>query len=109
MIQDKININKKLKIAIDCGNAAGCLVAPSLYKKFNIDLHELYCDIDGTFPNHHPDPTVDSNLVDLFSLNVLKAHLLRLELCPRCLKPQKGFWVFLYLVFKCALKINCLE
>ena len=65
MIQEKININKKLKIAIDCGNAAGCIVAPSLYKKFNIDLYELYCDTDGTFPNHHPDPTVDSNLVDL--------------------------------------------
>ena len=65
MIENKINIGKRLKVAIDCGNAAGCLVAPTLYKKFNIDLHELYCDIDGTFPNHHPDPTVDSNLVDL--------------------------------------------
>ena len=65
MIQEKININKKLKIAMDCGNAAGGIVAPSLYKKFNIDLYELYCDIDGTFPNHHPDPTVDSNLTDL--------------------------------------------
>tara|TARA_B100001142_G_scaffold290436_1_gene307888 strand:- start:1083 stop:2462 length:1380 start_codon:yes stop_codon:yes gene_type:complete len=65
MIEHKININKRLKVAIDCGNAAGCLVAPSLFKKFNIDLYELYCDIDGTFPNHHPDPTVDSNLVDL--------------------------------------------
>ena len=65
MIQEKININRKLKIAMDCGNAAGGIVAPSLYKKFNIDLYELYCDIDGTFPNHHPDPTVDSNLTDL--------------------------------------------
>jgi len=65
MIQEKININRKLKIAMDCGNAAGCIVAPSLYKFFNIDLYELYCDIDGTFPNHHPDPTVDSNLADL--------------------------------------------
>jgi len=65
MIQEKININKTLRVAIDCGNAAGCIVAPSLYKRFNIDLYELYCDTDGTFPNHHPDPTVDSNLVDL--------------------------------------------
>ena len=65
MIQSKININKRLKVAIDCGNAAGCIVAPDLYEKFNIDLHKLYCDIDGSFPNHHPDPTVDSNLIDL--------------------------------------------
>ena len=65
MIQSKININKRLKVAIDCGNAAGCIVAPDLYEKFNIDLYKLYCDIDGSFPNHHPDPTVDSNLIDL--------------------------------------------
>ena len=65
MIQSKININKRLKVAIDCGNAAGCIVVPDLYEKFNIDLYKLYCDIDGSFPNHHPDPTVDSNLIDL--------------------------------------------
>ena len=71
MIYSKIKIKDKIKVAIDCGNAAGCLVAPELYKNLNIDLHELYCDVDGTFPNHHPDPTVDSNLVDLqkFTLN----------------------------------------
>ena len=65
MIHRKIDIKNKIKVAIDCGNAAGCLVAPNLYKSFNIDLYELYSDIDGDFPNHHPDPTVDSNLVDL--------------------------------------------
>ncbi len=67
MIQSKINIKSKIKVAIDCGNAAGCIIAPLLYKKFNLDVHELFCDIDGTFPNHHPDPTVDSNLSDLQS------------------------------------------
>ena len=65
MIQSKININKRLKVAIDCGNAAGCIVVPDLYEKFNIDLYKLYCHIDGSFPNHHPDPTVDANLIDL--------------------------------------------
>ena len=65
MIHQKINVKNKMKVAIDCGNAAGCLVAPELYKSFNIDLYELYSDIDGDFPNHHPDPTVDSNLIDL--------------------------------------------
>ncbi len=65
MIESKIKIKNRLKVAIDCGNAAGCIVAPHLYEKFNIDLYKLYCDIDGNFPNHHPDPTVDANLVDL--------------------------------------------
>tara|TARA_Y100000994_G_C15697411_1_gene443846 strand:- start:1452 stop:2828 length:1377 start_codon:yes stop_codon:yes gene_type:complete len=65
MIHSKIKIDNKIKVVIDCGNAAGCIVAPELYKSFNIDLHELYCNIDGSFPNHHPDPTVDSNIIDL--------------------------------------------
>ena len=65
MLKQKINIPKKLKVAMDCGNAAGCLIAPELYESFNIELFQLFCDVDGTFPNHHPDPTVDSNLVDL--------------------------------------------
>jgi len=70
MVQSKIDINKRIKVAIDCGNAAGCVVAPELYKLFNIELLELYCDIDGNFPNHHPDPTVDSNLSDLQEFTV---------------------------------------
>ena len=65
MIVNKIKISKKIKVAMDCGNAAGCLNAPNLYNKFNLELLELFCDVDGTFPNHHPDPTVDSNLTDL--------------------------------------------
>ena len=65
MIYSKIKIKNKIRVAMDCGNAAGCLVAPELYRNLNLDLCELYCDVDGKFPNHHPDPTVDSNLVDL--------------------------------------------
>tara|TARA_B100000131_G_C18120965_1_gene612915 strand:- start:2832 stop:4202 length:1371 start_codon:yes stop_codon:yes gene_type:complete len=61
-IVGKVNINKKIKVIMDCGNAAGCIVGPQIFKKLNIDLEEMYCDIDGNFPNHHPDPTVDSNL-----------------------------------------------
>ena len=59
----RIKINKKMKVIVDCGNAAGCIVAPKIFKKLDIDIEELYCDIDGSFPNHHPDPTVDSNLI----------------------------------------------
>jgi phosphomannomutase/phosphoglucomutase len=50
---------------MDCGNAVACLVAPSIYKKLNVNIKELYCDVDGSFPNHHPDPTVDKNLNEL--------------------------------------------
>jgi len=67
----RIKINKKMKVIMDCGNAAGCIVAPKIFKKLNIDLEELYCDIDGNFPNHHPDPTVDFNLNSI--VNKIKA------------------------------------
>ena len=65
MISSKINLDKKLKVVLDCGNAAGAVCAPEIFRNFNIDLEELYCDVDGIFPNHHPDPTVKKNLNDL--------------------------------------------
>lgn len=65
MISSKINLDKKLKVVLDCGNAAGAVCAPEIFRNFNIDLEELYCDVDGIFPNHHPDPTVKENLKDL--------------------------------------------
>ena len=61
-IINRISIDRPIKVIMDCGNAAGCIVAPQIFKKLNIELEELFCDIDGNFPNHHPDPTVDSNL-----------------------------------------------
>lgn len=65
MITSKIKLNRKLKVVLDCGNAAGAVCAPEIFRSLNIDLEELYCDVDGTFPNHHPDPTVEENLIDL--------------------------------------------
>ena len=65
MISSKINLDNKLKVVLDCGNAAGAVCAPEIFRNFNIDLEELYCDVDGIFPNHHPDPTVKKNLKDL--------------------------------------------
>ncbi|MCH7612109.1 MAG: phosphomannomutase/phosphoglucomutase [Candidatus Marinimicrobia bacterium] len=70
MILDKIHIERPLKVVMDCGNAAGCILAPAIFKKLDIELTELYCNIDGTFPNHHPDPTVKENLTDL--INTMK-------------------------------------
>ena len=71
MIIDKINIKRTMKVVMDCGNAAGAINAPDIFRNLNIDLTELYCDPDGTFPNHHPDPTVKENLKDL--INIMKS------------------------------------
>lgn len=65
MIQSKIELDRKLKVVLDCGNAAGAVCAPEIFNNLNIELEQLYCDVDGTFPNHHPDPTVEENLNDL--------------------------------------------
>lgn len=65
MLQSKITLKKNLKAVMDCGNAAACLVAPQIFKIMGIETRELFSNIDGTFPNHHPDPTEDHNLVDL--------------------------------------------
>ncbi len=71
MLKEKIQLDKPMKAVIDCGNAAGCLTGPQVFKELGIETTELFCDVDGTFPNHHPDPTEDHNLVDL--VNEIKA------------------------------------
>ena len=55
------------RVVIDCGNGAGALVAPLLFTKLLVDAKCLYCESDGTFPNHHPDPTVVQNLRPLIA------------------------------------------
>jgi len=60
-----ITLKRPLKIVIDCGNGiAGC-VAPALYEKLGATVIPLYCEVDGDFPNHHPDPAHPENLIDL--------------------------------------------
>ncbi|MBX7118232.1 MAG: phosphomannomutase/phosphoglucomutase [Gemmatimonadaceae bacterium] len=54
-----------LKVVIDCGNGAGAIVAPALFQALGADTTLLFAESDGTFPNHHPDPTVVENLQDL--------------------------------------------
>jgi phosphomannomutase/phosphoglucomutase len=56
---------KKIKLVIDCGNGVAGLVAPELYKALNCEVIPLYCEVDGLFPNHHPDPGQPENMVDL--------------------------------------------
>lgn len=56
---------RDMKVVIDCGNGAGSLVAPKLFPQLGIEPRCLFCESDGTFPNHHPDPTVPKNLEQL--------------------------------------------
>ena len=56
-----------MRVVYDCGNGAGALVAPQLMKRLGIQARGLFCESDGTFPNHHPDPTVPENLADLIT------------------------------------------
>jgi phosphomannomutase/phosphoglucomutase len=67
------NLSRDLKVVLDCGNGAGSLVAPKLFPKLGIKPRFLFCESDGTFPNHHPDPTVPKNVEDLIAA-VKKDH-----------------------------------
>jgi phosphomannomutase / phosphoglucomutase len=62
---DHIHIDRPVRAALDCGNGTACLIAPSLISELGCNVTELYCDMDGRFPNHHPDPTIVENLKDL--------------------------------------------
>ncbi|NKE70969.1 phosphomannomutase/phosphoglucomutase [Candidatus Manganitrophus noduliformans] len=53
------------KVVVDCGNAAAALIAPRIMEKLGCEVIPLYCEPDGRFPNHHPDPTVPENIADL--------------------------------------------
>ena len=56
---------RPMKIAIDCGNGVAGAVAPRLYRRLGCEVTELFCEVDGTFPNHHPDPSQPKNLATL--------------------------------------------
>jgi phosphomannomutase / phosphoglucomutase len=58
---------RPIRAVYDCGNGAGAVVAPALFSKLGLQGRGLFCESDGTFPNHHPDPTVPENLVDLIA------------------------------------------
>ena len=60
-------LSRPLKVVFDCGNGAGALVAPNLFPRLGIEPVFLFAESDGTFPNHHPDPTVVENLQDLIA------------------------------------------
>jgi phosphomannomutase/phosphoglucomutase len=61
-IKKNIRVKKKMKVVIDAGNGTGGVVAGRLLRDLGCELEELYCEVDGRFPNHFPDPTIPENL-----------------------------------------------
>jgi phosphomannomutase/phosphoglucomutase len=64
-IKNNIQLKKKVKVVIDAGNGTAGLVAGPLLRALGCEVGELYCDVDGRFPHHFPDPTIPENLKDL--------------------------------------------
>lgn len=64
-IVSDVVLQRPLRIVADCGNGIGGVIVPKLLRELGCDVIELYCDVDGSFPNHHPDPSVEENLSDL--------------------------------------------
>ena len=62
-----IKLAKKLKVVVDCGNGAAGVIAPQLLEALGCEVIPLFCEVDGNFPNHHPDPGKPENLVDLIA------------------------------------------
>ena len=60
-----VKLTRTMRIAVDCGNGVAGAFAPTLYRKMGCTVAELFCDVDGNFPNHHPDPSQPKNLIDL--------------------------------------------
>jgi phosphomannomutase / phosphoglucomutase len=66
-IVDTLKLARPLHIAIDCGNGVAGATAPELYRRLGCTVQELFCEVDGLFPNHHPDPSQPKNLEDLIA------------------------------------------
>jgi phosphomannomutase/phosphoglucomutase len=64
-ICSRIKLSKPLKLVIDCGNAVPGVIAPALFERLGCEVIPLFCELDGSFPNHHPDPTDPKNMVQL--------------------------------------------
>ncbi len=60
-----VKLKRKMKIVMDCGNGSPAVIAAPLFKALGCDVVELFCEVDGNFPNHHPDPSQPKNLQDV--------------------------------------------
>ena len=66
-IVSDVKMARPMTIAVDCGNGSPGAFAPELYRRMGCKVIELFCDVDGNFPNHHPDPSKPENLEDLIA------------------------------------------
>ncbi len=64
-IVSDVQTERRLKVVVDCGNGIPGVIAPQVLSGIGCEIIPLYCDVDGTFPNHHPDPSEPRNLQDL--------------------------------------------
>ena len=67
VITQDIKLARRLKVVVDCGNGAAGVIAPQLIEALGCEVIPLFCEVDGNFPNHHPDPGKPENLVDLIA------------------------------------------
>ncbi len=75
-IADDVQLGRRMKVVVDCGNGIPGAFAPGVLEAIGAEVIPLYCDVDGTFPNHHPDPSEPHNLQDLiFSVKQMGADL----------------------------------
>jgi phosphomannomutase/phosphoglucomutase len=73
-----IKLARPMKIAVDCGNGVAGAYAPTLFRRLGCEVTEMFCDVDGNFPNHHPDPSKPENLADLVAVLARGQHELGL-------------------------------
>ena len=64
-IINQIHLRRPLRVVVDAGNGTSGLIIQDLLRRLGCEVYELFCEVDGTFPNHHPDPTVPENLADI--------------------------------------------
>ncbi|MGQ3887904.1 phosphomannomutase/phosphoglucomutase [Legionella sp. CNM-1927-20] len=68
-----LTLKRPLKVVVDCGNGIAGAIIPEVIRNLGCEVIPLYCEVDGRFPNHHPDPAVEENLIDLKN-TVAKHH-----------------------------------
>ncbi len=64
-ITGDVKLARPMRLVVDCGNGVAGGTAPELYRRLGCELTELFCEVDGSFPNHHPDPSQPKNLADV--------------------------------------------
>ncbi len=67
-VADDIAVGGRPKVVIDCGNGVAGTIAPRLFEELGCQVIPLYCELDGSFPNHHPDPSIPANMQDLVAM-----------------------------------------